>query len=250
MTHPIRPYIPTVFFPVSNLKRSIEWYCSLLDMPLKPKHDGGGIYYFGMQGTDIILDSNMWGFPPMTMFDSSDIDASYEFCQKQQYSFLTELFRRPSVAHFSVASNMVCQAERVYVSDSPQQLLPRIARVIIHTGQADISTEWYETFLQSIREADPFVEGLDRIRMERGADLLFDDGTLSRTEPVNYDRLQLNLRVNPAILIESPDVEAAFDYVRSKGATITNSIETRNGIECFQFADPDGNGIMVGQKRT
>lgn len=249
MTHPIRPYIPTVFLPVSNLKRSIEWYCSLLDMPVQPKHDGGGIYYFGMQGTDIILDSNMWGFPPMTMFDSSDIDAAYEFCQKQQYPFLTELFQRPNVAHFSVASNMVCQAERVYVSDSPQPLLPRIARVITHTGQAGISTEWYEIFLQGIREADPFVEGLNRIRMERGADLLFDDGTLSQTGPVRYDRLQLDLRVNPVFIIESPDVEAALAYVNMKGVTITSGIETRRGIACFQFTDPDGNGIMVGQKR-
>lgn len=247
MTHPIRPFIPTVFLPVSNLKRSIEWYCSLLNMPLQPKHDGGGIYFFGMQGTDLILDSNMWGFPPMTMFDSTDIDAAYAFCREQQYPFVTELFRYPNVAHFSVGSNMVCQCERAYVTDMPHPLLPSIARVLVHTGQAGITVKWFETFLDATAEPDPGTEGLRRIRMERGADLLFDPGTLSRTEPVRFERLQLDLRVSPAFLIESPDVEAALAYVRDKGAELVSGIETRHGVTGFQFKDLDGNGIMVAQ---
>lgn len=249
MTHPIRSYLPTIFLPVSNLKRSIEWYCDLLSMPLQPKHDGGGIYYFGMQGTDLILDSNMWGLPPMTMFDSSDIEESYEFCKRQGYHHIGELFQYPNVAHFSVGSNMICQCERAYVMDTPQPLLPRIARVIVHTGQAGITPEWYEAFLQHSREADKLVEGMECIRMEKGADLLFDNGEFSGTEPVFFDRLQLALRVNPAFLIESPDVEAALDYVRSKGGIITQGLDTRFGLTVFQFADPDGNRIMVGQRK-
>jgi hypothetical protein len=249
MTHPIRSYLPTVFLPVSNLKRSIEWYCQLLSMPLQPKHDGGGIYYFGMQGTDLILDSNMWGFPPMTMFDSSDIDASYAFCEQQEYAHIGELFRYPAVAHFSVASNMICQCERAHVSDTPNPLLPRISRVIVHTGQAGITPEWYENFLQRKRERDPFAVGLDCIPMEEGADLLFDDGTFSDSEPVYYDRLQQSLRVNPSILIESPDAEAAQEYVISAGGRIARSLSNRCGVSAFQFADPDGNVIMVGQKQ-
>ena len=85
--------------------------------------------------------------------------------------------------------------------------------------------------------------------MEQGAHLLFDDGRFSRTEPVRYERLQLELRVDPAFLIETPDVEAAFDYARSKGANMISGIELRSGADCFLFADPDGNAIMAGQKR-
>jgi hypothetical protein len=31
MKHSIIPYMPTVFLPVSDLKRSIEWYCELFE---------------------------------------------------------------------------------------------------------------------------------------------------------------------------------------------------------------------------
>jgi hypothetical protein len=144
---------------------------------------------------------------------------------------------------------MVCQCVREYVSDTPHPLLQRISRVVAHTGQAGISAEWYETFLQQSRQADPLTAGLEGIRMVQGADLLFDDGRLSGSAPVRFERLQLDLRVSPALLIESPDVEAALAYVRTKGGAVTSGgIESRLGLTCFTFADPDGNGIMVYQK--
>jgi len=250
MTHPIRPYLPVIFLPVSDLKRSIEWYCELFELPVLPKHDGGGIYYFGMQGTDLILDSNMKGLPPMTMFDASDIDGAYAFCRAQGYAQVGELFRYPNVAHFSVGSNMVCQCDRAYVDDAPHPLLPRIAKVFAHVGQTGVAPDWYETFVQRPRERDALIDGCESIRMERGADLLFDDGTFGGTAPTYFERLQLALRADPAFLIESPDAEAALSYVRSKGGTITQELEAKRGVVAFQFADPDGNGIMVAQKAS
>jgi hypothetical protein len=110
MSHPIKPFMSTIFIPVSDLKRSIEWYCELLELPVLPEHDGGGIYYFTLEGTDIILDSNMWGFPPMIMFDTSDIDAAHEFCLNQAYPGMGEFYRFEGVAHFSVLGNMICQS--------------------------------------------------------------------------------------------------------------------------------------------
>ncbi|WP_161827299.1 VOC family protein [Brevibacillus choshinensis] len=46
----------------------------------------------------------------------------------------------------------------------------------------------------------------------------------------------------------SARLAAALDHVRSKGAIVANGIESRQGVQCFTFQDPDGNGLMVVQK--
>jgi hypothetical protein len=252
MSHPILPYIPAVFIPVSDLKRSIEWYSSLLEQPVQPKQDGGGIYYFDLDDTDIILDSNMWGFPPMIMFDTQDIDAAHEFCQDQRYPVMGALQRFPDVAFFNVFGNMICQAGRRPVSDQPKPvhpLLKRISRVIVHADALGESEGWYEVFLQKSPTPDPFFEGLSSVCMNRGAHLLIDDNRFAQTEKVRYDRLQLDLRVNPVFIIETPDVEEALLHVRNKGAKVKTGIENRLGVSFFTFYDPDDNGLMVCQSK-
>jgi catechol 2,3-dioxygenase-like lactoylglutathione lyase family enzyme len=252
MTHPILPFMPAVFIPVSNLKRSTEWYADLLEQPIAQKQDGGAIYYFNFDGTDIILDSNAWGFPPTVMFDTQNIEESRAFCETLPSGFMTDVQRFPDVSFFNINSNMVCQAQRAPESDDQHPthgLLNRIIRVIIHAENLQDSISWYETFLQRKIEADPCVEELPIIRMDRGAQLLIDDNRLCQTSRVFYDRLQLEFRVNPIAIIESQDIEAALDYVRSKGAKVDGGIATRFGVRFFTFYDPDGNGLMVCEKQ-
>ncbi|QYR20756.1 VOC family protein [Paenibacillus sp. sptzw28] len=253
MSHPILPFMPTVFIPVRELKKSIEWYCGLLEMPVQPAQDGGGIYYFKLDGTDIILDSNMWGFPPMIMYDTRDIDAAYAFCREQEYAHMGEFFRYPNVAHFSVGGSMICQvSEGRAASDNPRPahpLLQRIARVLVHTDDIKDMEQWYEKFLNKTVESDPWVEGLTGIRMSYGAHLLIDDNRLSRTEKIRYEKLQLDLRANPVAIIETPDIEAARSHVIAKGASNVSGIETRSGLTQFTFYDPDRNGLMVCESK-
>ncbi|KRF13512.1 VOC family protein [Paenibacillus sp. Soil787] len=251
MTHPILPYMPAVFIPVSNLKRSTEWYADLLEQPIVPKQEGGAIYYFNFAGTDIILDSNVWGFPPTIMFDTQNIDDSYTFCKTHPNGFMTDVQRFTDVSFFNINSNMVCQAHRAPEPDQPQPvhaLLRRISRVIIHAENLQDSIEWYEAFLKRTIETDPWTEELPLIRMDRGAHVLIDDNRLSQSPRVFYDRMQLEFRVNPIVIIESHDIEAALDYVRSKGAK-DGGIEARLGVRFFTFYDPDGNGLMVCENK-
>lgn len=252
MEHPILPYMPAVFIPVSNLKRSTEWYADLLEQPIMPKQDGGAIYYFNFAGTDIILDSNAWGFPPTIMFDTQHIDESRSFCETIPHGFISDVQRFADVSFFNVNSNMVCQARRAPELDEPQpahSLLNRISRVIVHAENLQDNVRWYETFLQRNIETDPWIGELPLIRMDRGAHLLIDDNRLCQTPRVFYDRLQLDFRVNPIAIIESQDIEAALDYVRSKGAKVGGGMETRLGVRFFTFYDPDGNGLMVCESK-
>lgn len=249
--HPILPYMPVVFLPVSNLKRSVEWYCGLLERPMQPKQDGGGIYYFDLDGTDLILDSNMWGFPPMIMFDTNDIDAAYSFCLEKQYPITGDLQRFPDVAFFNVLGNMICQAVRKDADKEPEAahpLLQRVCRVLVHADHIAESKSWYEEFLEKPAGPDPMVKGLPHIPMSRGAHLLIDDNRLSHAEKKHYDRLQLDLRVNPVVMIETPDIEAALSYAKSKGARVQGGIRNQLGLQFFTFYDIDDNGMMVIQK--
>jgi hypothetical protein len=193
------------------------------------------------------------------MFDTSDIDAAREFCLNQQFSFMSEMFRYSEVSFFNVDGNMICQSynETTLAHRNPaldhmeiaHPLLQRITRVIIHADQLSDSEKWYEAFVDQKVESDPWIEGLNRIRMTHGAHLLIDDNRLCKSEKVWFERLQLDLRVNPIAIIESPDLEAALLYVQSKGAALLSGIENRFGLSFFTFYDPDGNGLMVCQSK-
>ncbi|MBB6671826.1 VOC family protein [Cohnella nanjingensis] len=251
MQHPILPFMPAVFLPVSNLKRSTEWYADLLEQPIVPRQDGGGIYYFDFDGTDMILDSNAWGFPPTIMFDTQRVDESRAFCETLPHGFITDIQRLDEVSFFNINSIMVCKAHRAPESDRPKPahaLLNRISRVIVHAEQLTESIGWYETFLDRKAETDAWIHELPLIRMDRGAHLLIDDNRLCQSPRVFYERLQLDLRVNPVAIIETVDIEAAHEYVISKGAQVERGIEERLGVRFFIFYDPDHNGLMVCEK--
>ncbi len=133
MTHPVLPFMPAIFVPVRDLKRSTEWYADLLGRQIvtQPGQEDHGIYIFDFDGTQIILDSNTWGSPPTIMFDTDDIDASRAICEGLSHEIMTDVFRDEYVSVFNINSIMVCQANRDL--DVPQQkltntLLGRISR--------------------------------------------------------------------------------------------------------------------------
>jgi len=205
------------------------------------------IFYF--DGTDFIVDSNAWGFIPTIMFDTQNVDEAREFCESVPYGFITDIYRYTDVSFFNINSNMVCQAYRAPEPDNPQpahELLNRISRVIVHASHLEESISWYETFLQRKSGTDPmFHDELPLIRMERGAHLLIDDNRLSQSNSIFYERLQLEFRVNPIVVIETKNIEASLEYVQFKGAKADQVIEYRLGVRLFTFYDPDGNGFMV-----
>ncbi len=115
----------------------------------------------------------------------------------------------------------------------------------MHADNLQDTVGWYEALVAISAEPDLQFGELPCIRMDRGAHLLIDDNRLSQSPRVFYDKLQLDLRVNPIVIVESPDLPAALVHVRSKGAIADKGIESRLGIRFFIFHDPDGNGFMV-----
>jgi catechol 2,3-dioxygenase-like lactoylglutathione lyase family enzyme len=253
MSHPILPFTPAVFVPVKDLKRSTEWYAELLGRQITPQvgQEDHGIYIFDFDGTQLILDSNTWGSPPTIMFDTDEIDASHAICESLPHETLTDVFSDEYVSVFNINSLMICKANRDL--DLPQQktanaILGKISRILVHADNLQDTISWYEALLARRAEPDLQFGELSYIRMDRGPHLLFDDNRLSQSERVFYEKLQLDLRANPIAVIESPDLPAALDHVRSKGAVADKGIESRLGVRFILFHDPDGNGFMVIEK--
>jgi hypothetical protein len=255
MSHPISAFIPSVFIPVKNLKVATEWYANLLDRQLVPQadQDSHGIYIFDMEGMQLILDGNTWGSPPTIMFDTEDIDAAHAFCDSQPHEVLTDVYSDEYISVFNMNAHMICKANRdlgIEKAKLAHPLLNRISRIFLHADNLQETVQWYEEFTGRASEPDQQYADLPCIRMDRGADLLIDDNRLSQSPRVFFDKLQQDLRVNPILAIESPDLTAALEHVLSKGATAAGGIESRLGARMFQFQDPDGNAFLVCEKET
>jgi catechol 2,3-dioxygenase-like lactoylglutathione lyase family enzyme len=247
MTHPISAFMLAVFVPVKDLKQATEWYSELLGRPIAAKEDEDGIYIFAMGAAQLILDGNAWGTPPRIMFATDDIDASHKVCEGLPHETLSDVFSDDYVSVFNINSLMICKANRD-LGLPPQNtnvLLGKMNRIFVHTDSLADSVGWHEALLAKSAQPDLQFGELPSIRMDQGPHLLFDDNRLSQSQPVFYEQLQLDLRANPIAVIESPDLPAALEHVRSKGAVVDKGIESRFDIQFFIFYDPDGNGFLV-----
>ena len=87
MSTPIDNRVGTVFVPVSDMDRSIEWYSDLFDLPREePSHDGT-IYDVEMAGeVGLLLDANRPvanSSQPLCFFPTDDLVATYEFLRER-----------------------------------------------------------------------------------------------------------------------------------------------------------------------
>jgi catechol 2,3-dioxygenase-like lactoylglutathione lyase family enzyme len=244
VAHPILRRIPAVFFPVQDLKRATEWYSDLLGRPIVPREHDDGIYIFDMGGTEIILDSNIYGSPSVIMFAADDIEAAHAFCASRPENEVTEIFSDEYISLFHVNSRMVCKAHLVEPKVSGSGRLARMSHVIVHTDEPDRTVKWHEQLLNARSELyDPF-GGLPSIAMDPGADLLFDDGRLSGSTAVVDPDSGTAVQAKPLAVLGAPDLSAIHTYLRGKNVPVSGIAENW-GSRYFTFVDPDGNGVIV-----
>lgn len=81
---PIKPIVPAVFVYVTNLKKSVEWYCKLLGLPV-PDATREDIHIFGLSGnhcSNIFLQKRNEVNPspePLFSLTAPDMESAFEF---------------------------------------------------------------------------------------------------------------------------------------------------------------------------
>lgn len=261
MGHSLQNWITAVFLPTKDLKASIEWYGELLNIPVKPEPDSSGIHVFRMEhnGTGLLLDANIYGFPPMAMYDSQDIEADYAFVKAQGYRIIFDLFKNEWVAYFNfldLGGNniMACwsperagDVKPARAADDRHPIRRHVSRVFAHVADLKSAVAWYSDSLGRPLDPPDATRATYTIGMRQGADLLLDTGALGGLEPVRFEKLNLAQRVHPILSLEAADLEKARQHVKGVGGEIVRDIETREGVSHFLISDPNGNVLMAAK---
>ncbi len=80
--------IGSIFIHVSDMKRAVEWYSRVLDLPFNDDYLEGRlstVYTLHLEGTEILLDSNHGAAPghqPMMFFKTDDIRKTLQFLKE------------------------------------------------------------------------------------------------------------------------------------------------------------------------
>jgi catechol 2,3-dioxygenase-like lactoylglutathione lyase family enzyme len=99
---PIKNHVGGVFIPVKEIEKARDWYCKILGVSSDGDILFGHLYILPMDGPDVILDQMpMWGGKeqegpptyktPAFMFQTDDIDASYQFMKNNEVELVTEI---------------------------------------------------------------------------------------------------------------------------------------------------------------
>ncbi|QTD40623.1 VOC family protein [Sporosarcina sp. Te-1] len=94
MKSPILNKIGTVFIPVRNIERSVEWYSDILGLEISNEILHGHLYVLPMVGTGIVLDSKIFSDDtifksPAFHFDTEDIEKAYDFMKSKNVEIIS-----------------------------------------------------------------------------------------------------------------------------------------------------------------
>jgi catechol 2,3-dioxygenase-like lactoylglutathione lyase family enzyme len=86
--NPVTAQIGIVFVPVSDLRKSRDWYCGMLGVPADGEILHEHLYVLPMQGTSLILDSKIYSEDavfqvPAVALNTADIHAAHEHMQSR-----------------------------------------------------------------------------------------------------------------------------------------------------------------------
>jgi catechol 2,3-dioxygenase-like lactoylglutathione lyase family enzyme len=107
---PIKNRVNNVFIHVKDLKKSVEWYSTILGLPVDLNEVKSPVHNIPVEGnTGLTLDDHTFD-PGFTFTPSSqvlfnlygeDIDAVYEFLKKQNVKIVREIERVGDFAYFN-----------------------------------------------------------------------------------------------------------------------------------------------------
>jgi catechol 2,3-dioxygenase-like lactoylglutathione lyase family enzyme len=120
-------------------------------------------------------------------------------------------------------------------SQTVHPIANRVGGVFMHVSNMERSVNWYHR-LFGMPERSSVTDKVHALAMQGGHDFVLDQH--------GYDR-KLAPKDRPMLMFDSPDVHAAYRYMRQIGITPESRIEEYPGMAFFTFRDPDGNLLMV-----
>lgn len=112
MSSPIHNKVNNVFIHVSNLRKSAQWYSSLLGIPFNSEEVESPVYNIPVNATTgLTLDDHTFqpGFilkpseHVLFNFCAEDIDAAYSFIKSKNITIVKEIERIGNFAYFNFA---------------------------------------------------------------------------------------------------------------------------------------------------
>ncbi|TDL32640.1 VOC family protein [Jeotgalibacillus sp. S-D1] len=93
---PIQNQLGTVFIPVSDINKAMQWYCDLLSIPADGEIQFGHLYVLPMKGTGVVLDSKIYSESaifntPAFHFNTENIQAAYQFVKNKGIELTSDI---------------------------------------------------------------------------------------------------------------------------------------------------------------
>lgn len=110
-----------------------------------------------------------------------------------------------------------------------------IGGVFMHVSNMERSVNWYHK-LFGLPNRSSVTDKVHEIAMNGGSGLVLDQH--------GYDR-GLSMAERPILMLQSPDVHAAYRFAKQNGIPIEWEIEQYPGMAFFTLRDPDGNLLMI-----
>jgi predicted enzyme related to lactoylglutathione lyase len=114
-------------------------------------------------------------------------------------------------------------------------IVNRVGGVFMHVSNMERSVNWYHK-LFGLPERSSMTDKVHALAMDGGSGLVLDQH--------GYDR-GLVMKDRPLLMLDSPNVQKAYQTVKELGIPIEWEIEEYPGMAFFTFRDPDGNLLMV-----
>ncbi|WP_219837087.1 VOC family protein [Paenibacillus sp. R14(2021)] len=248
----------SIFVHVADLRRSAEWYNKLLGLPLlEDRFNGGPVYWYNLQHTNLILDNDAanqanpeWqaSMKPRIMFKTSDIDEAYAYVKEMGEPFLEPEQHGSVMAYFNFRdpegnAQMVCwtseEEEDMGEPIGTSPILPRIGAVFIDVKDMTAMSSWYADLLGIPADAYHAEGEVIALPSTKGGGILLDANR----------HLQGNDFTIPFMFV-TEDLEASLVYAKVNGFELFGEPQYYGPVSFFVLKDPDGNLVMVCREET
>ncbi|GGG64437.1 VOC family protein [Paenibacillus radicis (ex Gao et al. 2016)] len=247
---PVENRVASVFVHVTDLRQSAEWYSQLLGLPLREERLDGPVYWFELEGTQLLLDSNVsnrsnpeWReeMKPRLMLATNDIDQAYRYVQQlgepftepehhEPVAFFT--FRDPEGNSLMVCRNLADNEATIHPSaDSP---VSGIGGVFLDVKEMPSAARWYSKLFGLPLEETGMQAPIYPIPVKEGAALLLDGNRHQNQE----DFTEL-------FYFETEDFDRALAFIQAHGIELASEPQHFDDLSEVAILDPDGNRIVI-----